>query len=165
MEGPDSYDENLGQNSTTRTFNSSKTLQTSPVLRHQCKLTFDQRGCFTQAFPASKSSFKLKPSNREYSFRLRPAKTWTDHLSEKLTRDQSQSMNNLRPPSQHRERFHAHPSRTPSPAPQLNSHHSEPNAVSDSSRTKSSKDRSSISHAERHLCSEVHSASVIFPLT
>lgn len=42
IEGIDSYDVTHGQNSTTRAFNSSKALQTSPVLRHHCTLTFDQ---------------------------------------------------------------------------------------------------------------------------
>jgi hypothetical protein len=52
IDGLDSYDEDVthDQNSATRAFNSSKALQTSPVLRHHCKLTFDQWCCFTQTF-------------------------------------------------------------------------------------------------------------------
>ena len=71
-------------------------------------------------------------------------------------------MDGLRSPSQHRERFHAHPSRTPSPSLKLDSHHNGPNVISDSSRTKPPKDRSSISHSEQHLRNEVHSTSVLF---
>lgn len=43
IEGMDSYDEDVthGQNSTTRAFNSSEAMQTSPVLRHHSRLTFD----------------------------------------------------------------------------------------------------------------------------
>ena len=66
IEGLDSYDESVGQNPTTR--DSFKTLQTSPVLRHQCKLTVDQWAVLFNHLSASKSSFQPKPtfsSNRE----------------------------------------------------------------------------------------------------
>ena len=70
-------------------------------------------------------------------------------------------MDDLRSPSQLRERFHTHPSRTPSPALKLDSHHNGPNVFSDS-RTKPPKDRSSIPHSEQYLSSEVDSTSVLF---
>ena len=74
-------------------------------------------------------------------------------------------MDYLRTPSQ-QELFHVDPARSPSPAPQLNSHHNKNNVNLDSSsRTKPSKDKSSVSHSERHLRSEVHSTSVMFPLS
>ena len=70
-------------------------------------------------------------------------------------------MDDLRTPSQHPEQFRADPSKSPSPALQQNSPHSDTNAISDSS--KFFKDRSPISRSERHLHSEVHSPSVVFP--
>ena len=42
VEDMDSYDVTHGQNPSTRAFDSSKALQTSPLLRHHCKLTFDE---------------------------------------------------------------------------------------------------------------------------